>query len=356
MKKLLFHHLPKTAGSSLIVQCQKFFDSSCNNARYDPELTLKKINSPKYQFYHGHFSFDKVREFRVHNPNSLVFTFLRNPVNRVISHYFNKIDETKVLPEIERVRKRGIIKELNEKKESYSKQIFKMSLGDFLVSSNKIAKESRFNRMSRYLCPQNLFKSNRELAAVAATENMSTFYNVFGLTELMEDSLRLIEKRINIPNKYLDDKFQTNLNTQKSSGKRYKVSLSNLKRLIEYNLYDIELYAYCYSSLNKELKLDRPDELSDIEILLETGPEIDDVASQDLDRVKLELEGFYFSLKLAESRKYLRKHINQFLPSEDISKEKMKTIVDNLRKKDQFTKSLVKRRNHYLQKCQKWTE
>ena len=126
--KLLFHHLPKTAGTSLIAQLRRHFWPSCEGARYDYELGERKMRAWYYRFYHGHFTGDKVQQFADLVPGATLITFMRNPLNRVISHYHNRVDRERVLKELAKTEARGGLsaEKARAKRAVYESDIFGM--------------------------------------------------------------------------------------------------------------------------------------------------------------------------------------------------------------------------------------
>src|SRR5437867_13238126 len=76
MRKVIFQHLAKTAGTSLIQSLKAAFGDSICPARYDAELSPEVMLDSRFAFYHGHYSFDKVHEFKNLNPDAFAFVFL----------------------------------------------------------------------------------------------------------------------------------------------------------------------------------------------------------------------------------------------------------------------------------------
>ena len=255
--KILFHHIPKTAGSSLIFQLRNQIGQACDGARYDQELSNDKMTSSRYKFYHGHYSFDKVAEFKALNPNSFVFTFIRNPLNRVISHYYNRVDEQKVLNELALVEKRTGDPNIREKRKLYQDEIFGMSLSEFLQSDLKPLKESYKNRHVRYICTKDDFRNNRILALESAKDNLLSFYSMYGLTEFLEISLSMLCKNLNLPISSLDSAFKLNINKNKNV-KQYQISKNDMNLIVKHNILDIELYHFAVFQFMKNARLNIP--------------------------------------------------------------------------------------------------
>jgi len=95
----LFLHIQKTAGTSIIQMAAKYYGND-NVVTHGDYLTLTatpdshilypsiNLNLEKFQniqFISGHFGFDFAQQFR---SDRFMFTFLRNPVERILSYYY----------------------------------------------------------------------------------------------------------------------------------------------------------------------------------------------------------------------------------------------------------------------------
>lgn len=93
--RIVFHHIPKTAGSTFRKILESYYDDSevCP-AEIDSELySLDESSLCQYRLYAGHFSTKCIFELF---QDDIWLTFLRNPVTRIISNYFNLIDRKRV--------------------------------------------------------------------------------------------------------------------------------------------------------------------------------------------------------------------------------------------------------------------
>lgn len=99
--RLFFHHIPKTAGTFLVQQLQKTLPPY-TNIFYTPELGgptkvdgladavevfLDECLATRYRVASGYLRQTHLRRIQEELPYTRVFTFLRNPVERVISEY-----------------------------------------------------------------------------------------------------------------------------------------------------------------------------------------------------------------------------------------------------------------------------
>src|ERR1700730_2489197 len=85
MDRYIFIHIPKTAGSSIITVLQRILGSEAVCPRVG--ASFDEINIEQYFRYRmivGHLRYDQL----VHFPNRRILTFLRDPVDVIVSKYF----------------------------------------------------------------------------------------------------------------------------------------------------------------------------------------------------------------------------------------------------------------------------
>ncbi len=199
---IIFVHLPKTGGNSFLDILTQSFDGKIG---YDYVLNdTAWIKGDRKEFHHddvciaGHFKADR---YIIKYPKAKLITFVRDPVERVISMYYHRMRDTRTHPNLSKLGK-SIKKDL--------------SLEEFI--------EIKYlhNRQSQFIDP----------------EKISSFYFV-GLTERYEESIRLFKKIFNISKK-LDIKI-LNSNPDKAKN-NYMISEKLRKKIREYNRKDIVLY------------------------------------------------------------------------------------------------------------------
>lgn len=82
---LYFLHIPKTAGTSVRhILSEKFGDRLCPAGMWDDFFRAPELQTNTYDAYCGHFGIDLPRFLR---KRMRVFTLLREPVARTLSHY-----------------------------------------------------------------------------------------------------------------------------------------------------------------------------------------------------------------------------------------------------------------------------
>lgn len=208
MLEIVYIHIPKTGGSSILQLFHHNFHSAeifavkrslfKENPTIDPSVLLLNSISPEIKVLHGHFTFKEVSPLLMLNPNAKVITFLRNPIDRVVSNYTyfkTRIREGKVPGH-----------QINRKNET--------------LSAYAALPESQ-NRMSRFLqgiSPEQLF----------FTGILEDFEN--DLKRLFE-SLELTVDHIPFINK-----------NKESHTKKQSLTVEEYRHLKELNKEDIKLY------------------------------------------------------------------------------------------------------------------
>nr|MBS0037046.1 sulfotransferase family 2 domain-containing protein [Saprospiraceae bacterium] len=97
MLEIIFIHIPKTAGSSVLeIIRQNYHESEIQvvkrgdfkeNANISPSEFLRKVVAPETKVLLGHFTFREVEPLVPDHPGVKIITFLREPVHRVISNF-----------------------------------------------------------------------------------------------------------------------------------------------------------------------------------------------------------------------------------------------------------------------------
>ena len=255
--KLIFHHLTKTAGTSLISELKKCGFSSFDNARYDFEWNQEAFENDQFSFFHGHYTFDKVSEIvEKSDKNIMSFTFIRNPIDRVISQFHNWKNVEKTKLEAETIASRNKDQKFISESSSFGEEISKMSLTDFLQSNHPKIIDSKFNHQTRYLSSLSHRNISTEQALQNAKFNLLRFYDFFGVKELYNMSCRILEKELGIPQKSLNSENRVNLNSKKSFKDKYIISKKEFDLLVKYNLLDLKLFEFAVGVFIAKHKLE----------------------------------------------------------------------------------------------------
>lgn len=186
---IFFMHIPKTAGISLrtMIADQLPVEATLSHAHWQG----RQARDPNaYQFVTGHVPFSYIRRF-VRPP--IVMTFLRDPIDRAISHFHFY----KSLPPAEVARQK---RELGHEAWQDTVEIWKrtkdLEIGDFLVKEPELARRVLGNVQTSYFLDDGIRDASSPLLAgsVLPEDVVRNLHrcNIIGLTERMQESLTLL--------------------------------------------------------------------------------------------------------------------------------------------------------------------
>jgi len=211
-KKIISIHIPKTAGTTFQSYLASAYDNNLIEVSTKPlftrcdELSNRDklhLNTFNEHVVHGHFTFDEIE----YNKEYFYITWLRDPVERVISHYFfwkNRPD----------------------------------------INMHPIEKKIKYENLSL-----------AEFAEIPCMRNVGLFFlgkdglnkiNFIGITELFDESMHLLFKQLN-------KKFeQKNIENQRVNKQKEFVS-DNVRKIIQdFNSTECEVYNSLKNQIKKE--------------------------------------------------------------------------------------------------------
>lgn len=232
LENLVFLHIPKAAGSTFIAILRNNFpDNICvlpilNKKLYLDEFTgmsekekasLKVLAGHVYYGIHEKFTFPE---------NVKYVTFLRNPVDRIISHYhYAKREKNHYLHE-EIVRNN-------------------YSLEDYLTKLQVLEVDNGQTRMISGINPE-FGKCSQEMLDIAKLN--LTHFLLAGITRDFDKGLVLLKKK-----KVLNSIYYLKGNVTKGKKQGYDPESPVVKLIENYNQLDIQLFQYCKQLFNEEL-------------------------------------------------------------------------------------------------------
>ncbi|WP_216828238.1 sulfotransferase family 2 domain-containing protein [Alkalihalobacterium elongatum] len=219
---LIFMHIPKTAGTSLSLVLKKQFKPH-EIVRVDGPVKDTKYFNAQTKCIMGHhvFGYHKI------SSKERYITMLRDPVDRVISSYYHHIERVK----------RGWETDIGSKIINEN-----MDLQDFLN-----CKESRFKLETENLMVH-YCSGGSSTDLTKAKENLEKYFVVIGINEMFDESLKLMQKKLN-----WNDISYKNANITKNRPKLSEVPKNIIQKINEMNSLDLQLYSWVKKKLEDEL-------------------------------------------------------------------------------------------------------
>lgn len=227
LKKGLFLHIQKTAGSSLITFARQHYRDNLIShgdfAGHHPEEFRKT------KFISGHFGYDFAKHLI---DDRYSFTFLRNPIERILSFYY--FHRTRVIDEFPITRK-----------------AHELDLEDFLALGltepyvqSRIWNNQVWQLAHGYDSPHSINDFSEKILLDRSIENINKFSHV-GLVETFEQDIEIIMSCLGI--KYSKTNTMPKVNATKNRLQVSELPDSTLSILNELTSLDNKLYEYAKS-------------------------------------------------------------------------------------------------------------
>lgn len=232
-KPIFFLHIPRTGGTTVdaiffnnipqseIIRVYKDNEYHEHSFHNSDELT-------KIRYITGHLLLQNYNPLKIYDTEVNVFTFLRNPLDRLISEY----TFYKTWP------KNHLYKIINEGNISFL---------DYLISKEKILKYRGKNFMTRCISGKSFISGKHPYAALgSAKRQLEKSFFFFGILEFFNESILLLSDIIKLKNIFFK---QHNKLVQ---GVKKEISENEKAVALELNRADCELYSFA-----RDLFLDR---------------------------------------------------------------------------------------------------
>jgi len=222
---LLFHHLPKTAGTAVSSALGGLYGPGNYKWFHGPYGALEEIaNGTKLKAAGGHFHLNHHKAAEV-NKEMIMFAVFRDPVDRVISSYYY-------------FRANGT-HNLNPIANQYTlAEIYKQGLGKKMQVQNQITHMLATARGGATY-----------YEALDSAKETANNYTFFGIQEQIEALEHMIKRLFGL------DKFTVPKLIAKTGRPRIaEVDPETLDLIREYNSYDIDLYSYAKEVYEKKLR------------------------------------------------------------------------------------------------------
>ncbi len=237
---LIFLHIPKTAGTTLNRVMERQYEKGTiweiglDQASMDRFTNLPEEERAQLRLVKGH------RHFGLHEylpKPSTYITFLRNPVDRVLSNYY-------------------YLK--GNRRHVHHENIVNMNVMEF-VNSRYSAK----NVETKYLTGQAGMQPGGECTEedlLKAKKNLSEYFTMVGITERFDESLLLLKKALGWNNVYY-----VKQNVSKNRPPRETLSEEDRKEIAKLNDYDMQIYDYALGLFEDQIKQYGPSLKKDLE-------------------------------------------------------------------------------------------
>ncbi len=234
-KTLIFIHIPRTGGVTLDTILERNYNLARMFSLYNEEQVkefkqLSEEKKQKIEFLNGHFMSCGIHE-QLPNPCTYI-TVLREPVDRVVSHYY--------------FIKRSPHVYLHDRLTSEN-----MSLKDFVSSEMTIESNNGQTRLIagwKTAPGIGIGKCPPEMLALAK-ENIDRHFAVVGFTEEFDKTLILLKQALG-----LRETFYAKRNQTKNRKAVDEIPQETLELIEKYNELDLELYNYAKAKFEEKIQ------------------------------------------------------------------------------------------------------
>lgn len=245
-RSLLFLRIQKTASKSVEnLLFTRFALSGIAESVHTPQGDKLDVNA--FPFVSGHVNFGFIKRFA---RRPVIVTFLREPLDRALSAYYYFRRESQETLELIRAT---YPPEWAEERIRYSERSLELGLLDFLQQEPELAQTRLANMQTRVLLSSKglwdkMAMSDEEMLQ-EAKKNLEAC-DIVGLTERLNDSLALMEHRLNWEGLGPIPHHNANPNRRRVTDEDPQA----LAILAGWNQLDIELYAFAQDLFEKRLE------------------------------------------------------------------------------------------------------
>jgi len=236
-KKLIFLHIPKTAGSTFHMILNKRYKpheiKNLFGSRYSEPEIKSFIEAPvetkkNIRLLKGHMPYG------MHNylpDESKYISVLRNPVERVISQYYY-IKKNTYNPLHNQVEKDG------------------MSISEFVSSGISVGMNNGHCRFLNGDLDEYKFNQCDDILLDQVKENIRKNFIWLGLTERFDESVLVLSKLLG----WKSPPYYIRENVSKNRKSRDSISKEEISIIEEYNSLDMNLYSFANEMLDKQIQ------------------------------------------------------------------------------------------------------
>ena len=253
---LFFLHIPKTAGTTLNAILDANFASEAVLDLYTAEqhraagdLTYNRL--AEYDLVRGHIFIKDFGEIFDGPVPMRAFTFLRDPVQRVISEYFF----------LKRWPRSHLYKYLNENR---------VTLTDYVTTEAGVLRQRGRNNMTNSLSGAAARTPGERFRA--AWHHLAERFACFGILERFDESLLMLAKEVG-----LSEIFYERCNVR-SVGVDRAVTRKELDVITEYNQLDVRLYDMAVREFDRRVQAMGPDFRAEVRLFTKVNDRFQHVA------------------------------------------------------------------------------
>lgn len=235
--KVLFHHIPKTAGSTFSLYLETLFSRRMISPARTP-FGFEDGDIERYRLFRGHFPPSFLWN---HFEEALWIVFLRDPVERVISQYENWNDKSRL-----RNYWKGLL-EQNPKAAEAVHIAQTESLEAFVASDNANIRDVVHNYQTQHLTPMTSRDAWDDNLLADAKRHLTERFMFFGLAGDYERSMRLFSFQFGVP---LSRKALRRVNVSRHKDKSH-VTPRAIEMIREANRMDTALLDFAQRELDR---------------------------------------------------------------------------------------------------------
>jgi len=249
----IFTHIPKSGGTTFnsIIKSQYpekgyFVMIPDDPVQKSLQELERKIEKEGVELVGGHVQFGLHR--LLYQPCQYI-TFLRNPIDLTLSHYYFFRNKKEYRPSIKEIVKFA----QNHSIEEYCRKLHSNAMTRFLSGADfdelyKWGYIKWLEKKAMDILPSEETETSEEMLNTAKS-NLERYFQVVGLTERFDESLILLKEKLGWRNVYYLTK-----NVTKNRPKSSHLSSSVIEIIRRYNALDIALYSYAEELFEKQIQ------------------------------------------------------------------------------------------------------